>query len=467
MLVLALLGGGAAYVGTVYRGPDHTLFARALRQIDLAAVPAREGVIRHMVEDFSTYADCSRVLDPFETVDGLTGNVRIAGTSSENRGGERSVRVVAAAEESKLSRPLSQDLSRWREQGVISFWIKLGDAAQVDRIDLVLRDASGQEARLKGLANLHLPPERNQIKSDDDFPDYYFRGRQPNTKWEDFLLISGWNFVFWEITEPLAIDFSQVASYTVVIVRNTAVEQEMLCDNLRIQDGLLGDRNALGGRWYPPNGLPMYGVFDYDGPGRVRLQNVEWDQYPSNGDHVRILSREGTPEDFIMRLRFKVVSLAPKARWTPRWLKPFVKRADASPRYNTYFRLQWDFDNEYDPGHDWSGLYNGFEYSYLGLCRVYPIERYFDQGAEPDKNAEEGRMRFSLEDKRAYEIDVKVEGHNTVAEVYEIRGKFLKRVARVAYTFRKDRPKKCWPISVETTGNIQIELNAIEVAAMR
>ena len=466
---LAVLFAAAGYVASTYVLSGNTLFMREFRSIDLAMLEKREGVISHLLEDFSTYDEFSESLDQFENVDGLVSNGRIEGTSNDNYGGDRSVRLMATRRKTSVSRKLDKDLSRWQEQGVLSMWVKLCDEMQVDRIDLVLTDTEGKAAQLKGIRNLHLPREENAIKSDDDFPDHYFRGRQSGRKWEDYLLIAGWNFIFWEYTEGLPIDMGRVAAHEVIIHRNTEQPQVIQCDNMRIQDGLLADKNPLNGNWYSPNGLPQYGVFDYEEDGRVRLLNVEWEQYPSNGDHVRILSREATPEDFIARFRFKVVKLSPRlSRGYPRWLKPLLgqKRADNS-RFNTYFRLQWDFDNEYDPGHNWSGLYNSLEYEYLGLRRVYPIERYFTQGAEPDRNAREGRTRFCLKNKLEYEINVIVTGRKAVAVVYETYPHFLKKVARITYSFRKKRPEKRYPISVETTGNIQVELKYIEVVSRK
>jgi hypothetical protein len=152
--------------------------------------------------------------------------------------------------------------------------------------------------------------------------------------------------------------------------------------------------------------------------------------------------------------------------WLPRALQTWFHPAGPSPLHNTYVRLQWDFDNEYDPGHDWSGIYSSLEYGYLGLRRVYPIERYFVQGSEPDGNAHEGRTRFRPAAGRTYEFNVKVEGQRAQVVVYEIRGARCRRVARLDHTFRKPRQEKRYPIAVETTGNIQIELHSVEVVSL-
>ena len=375
--------------------PSRSFFLREIRSVDLNSLQKREGVISHLVEDFSAYDEYSESLDQFEDTRGLISNGSIEGTLPDNCGGEKSVQIVTSNRETTVSRVINKDLGRWQDHGVFTMWINLRDETVVDRIDLRLIDEDGKDVTLNGIQLVHLPRERNTLKTDDEFPDFFFRGRQALLKWEDYLLIPDWNYVFWEYAKPLPIDMGHIKAYEVRVICNTERSQPMLFDNLRIQDGLLRERNPLNGNWYSPNGLPMYGVFDYEGKGRVRLLNVKWDQYPSNGDHVRILSREATPENFLMRVRLKMVNLAPKniSAW-PRWMKSWFPAKGKNSRFNTYFRLQWDFDNAYDPGHDWSGIYNSIEYEYLGFCRVYPIERYFEQGSEPGRVPEKQRCLF-------------------------------------------------------------------------
>ena len=76
-------------------------------------------------------------------------------------------------------------------------------------------------------------------------------------------------------------------------------------------------------------------------------------------------------------------------------------------------------------------------------------------------------MSFCLKNNREYEFDVKVEGQRATTVVYEVYPHFLKKVAQLSYTFRKKRPIKRYPISIETTGNIQAELHYIEVVSLR
>ena len=469
LLVALVVLGKVGYGFSRYTLPSRSFFLHEIRSIDLESLRKQEGIISHLVEDFSTYDEYSESLDPFEDTRELLSNGSIEGTSTDNYGGERSVRIAATRKETTVSRVIHKDLSRWQDQGVLSMWLNLCDETAIDRIDLRLIDADGKDITLGGIQLVHLPRERNALQSDDDFPDYFFRGRQPLLKWEDYLLIPGWNYVFWEYAKRLPIDMGRVKAYEVRVIGNKEQSQTMLFDNLRIQDGLLKDRNPLNGHWYSPNGAPMYGVFDYEGKGRVRLLNVEWDQYPSNGDHVRILSREATPESFLMRVRFKVVKLAPKnmAAYHQRWLRSWLPAKGENSRSNTYFRLVWDFDNEYDPGHDWFGIYNSLENEYLGYYRVYPIERYFVQGAETGQGSRKSMASFGLKNNQEYEFNVKVEGQRATTVVYEVYPRFLKEVTRISYTFRMKRPAKRYPIAIETTGNIQIELHAIEVVSLR
>ena len=143
------------------------------------------------MEDFSTYDKYSKSLDQFEDTRGLLSNGSIEGTLSENCGGEKSVQIVTSNRETTVSRAINQDLGRWQDQGVLSMWLNLRDETVVDRIDLRLVDADGKDVTLKGIQIVHLPRDRNALKTDDEFPDFFFRGRQALLKWEDYLLIPG------------------------------------------------------------------------------------------------------------------------------------------------------------------------------------------------------------------------------------------------------------------------------------
>jgi hypothetical protein len=119
-----------------------------------------------------------------------------------------------------------------------------------------------------------------------------------------------------------------------------------------------------------PHGRPQYGVFEVDsvnGDGTARLVNVRQTQYLSNGDHVRMISKALSPENFILRARFTVEDLA----------------AEEDTTVNTWIRLAYDFDPTWDPGHDWFGFYASFEWKRIGLLTVRPVERFYLQDQEP------------------------------------------------------------------------------------
>ncbi len=340
----------------------------------------------------------------------------------------------------------SENLSRWQNEGVITAWTDIKDWQAIERIDLKLTDITGKSIILKGLDNIEAPRENNKIKSDDEFPDYYFNCDQALTKWEDFMLVNGRNVLFYEFDQSLDIDMSQIISWQAY-----NGDSEIIIYDVVIHDGLCKDKNSLGGFWNAPNGLPQYGIW-WTQDGNLIMKNVEQEQYPSNGDHTRILSKKDTPNDFILRTRFTVA--------TP---KNNNIESSSSVNKNTYIRIAWDFDDEYDPGHDQTFIYNTFEYGYLGLQRVYPIERYFVQGFEPLQSNLDAKKRFVFEEDQEYEIQAKIQGQSVEVEVYEVNGVTLKRVKKIVYEFDRPRLDSTYPFSIETTGNIEMILQSFEV----
>jgi len=330
-----------------------------------------------------------------------------------------------------------ENLSRWQSKGSITAWSDVEDWRNIKRVDLKLTDAEGNFAILKGLENIQAPREDNQIKSDDQFPDYTFNCQQKLTKWKDFMLVDGRNLLFYEYSQPLGVDMSRIIKWQAY-----DQDKELKVYDIVIQDGLCAKVNNLDGAWYSPNGLPQFGIWWPD-DGKLTMRNVTKKQYPSNGDHSRVLSSYKTPQNFILRTRFTVDSIG--------------------SRRNSYVRLGWDFDDQYDPGHDQTLIYASFEYSFLGLQRVYPIERYVSQGTEPDTGNQEAKTKLVFKAGKTYEIQAKVTGRKAQVEGYEIDGSKAKKVATVEYTFKKLRPVQSYPFSFETTGNIQVSLDEFEV----
>jgi len=334
-----------------------------------------------------------------------------------------------------------EDLSRWQDKGVITVWTDIADWQTIQRIDLKLTDADGNFVVLNGLENIQAPREDDQIRSDDKFSDYDFNCQQGHTKWEDFMLVYGRNLLFYEYNQSPKIDMSRIVKWQAYDDKG----KELKIYDVVIHDGLCEKVNSLNGVWYTPNGLPQYGVW-WPKDDKLIIRNVKQDQYPSNGDHGRILSSYKTPQNFISRTRFTVDSI----------------RNDQ----NGYIRLAWDFDDQYNPGQDQTLIYASLKYGFLGLQRVYPIKRYFTQGFEPTKNSQQVKTKFTFESGKTYEIQAKVAGQKTWVEVYEIEGSHTKKVAEVEYLFKKARPTQAYPFSFETTGNIQVSLDEFEVWQM-
>jgi len=346
----------------------------------------------------------------------------------------------------------SNDISRWTDNGVITAWTLIDNYEEVKRIDLVLKDSNGKEVKLNGIENLNISREANQIKLNDEFPDYTFKlcKNQSLNKWEDFMLINGKNLLFWEWNETLDLDMKNIIS-----IKALNENEEIQTFDAVVNDGLCQDINSLNGNWYSPNGLPQYGVWWVENSD-LKMVNVEQEQYPSNGDHVRIISKETTPKSFVMKVVFDVKSLPKDYRDNP-----ILKYFKETNRDNTFVRIAWDFDNVYDPGHDQTLLYLTADYNYMGLQRVYPIERYFRQGQEPPNN--EAKTSFKLKEGKTYEIDILVENQETKAIIYEVSSLFLRKKAEVEYTFKKPRPEQVYPFSIESTGNIEIALKSVHI----
>ncbi len=353
---------------------------------------------------------------------------------------------------SRILNTYPNDISKWETSGVITAWTLIDDYEKIKKVDLILRDSNGKEIRLNGIENLNISREVNEIKSNDEFLDYNLKlcKNQSLNKWEDFMLINGKNLLFWEWNETLDLDMKNI-TYIKAINEN----EEIQIFDIVIHDGLCQDINSLNGNWYSPNGLPQYGVWWAEN-SKLRMVNVKQEQYPSNGDHVRIISKEMTPENFVMKVVFEVKHLHKDYR--ENYILKYFKE---TKRDNTFVRIAWDFDNVYDPGHDQTLLFLSADYNYMGLQRVYPTERYFKQGQEPSNN--EAKTHFKLEEGKTYEVDILVENQKTKAILYEVSSLFLRKKAEVEYTFKKPRPNQSYPFSIESTGNIEIVLNSVHI----
>jgi hypothetical protein len=258
-------------------------------------------------------------------------------------------------------------------------------------------------------------------------------------------------------------DINRIASYDIIInLTSDFSEQTIKLDNLRVEDGLQGTKNPTNGNWYPPNDAPMYGIFDIDKFGGVsfmRMLNVRQTQYPSNGDHTRVLSNISTPKNFIMQIYFTLRDLPDKYQGSV-----FNHTAN---RKNTWFRVEYDFDNVYDPGHDWFGFFMSMETDSIGLVTTYPITRYFKQGQEPVTFDSNSRKHFTPETNVTYVLDLQVVGQNEKATIYKLNGEVFEKMVEVEYTFNRQRyDDKRYPISIEATGNVHADIYSVEVVKL-
>ena len=255
----------------------------------------------------------------------------------------------------------------------------------------------------------------------------------------------------------------QISWFEITIKTNSNFEkQQILLDDLRIQDGLQKEKNATGGYWYPPNNRPQYGLYDIDPLNKfydpdnlvLKLLNVRQSQYTTNGDHGRMIFRYGTPDNFSMRLRFQVTDL-PK------------NKKDLS---NTWFRVMYDFDPDYDPGHDWFGTFFSMQWNKFGLLTVIPVERQYLQDQEPANKDIDllSANKFSLRENVLYELRLVVHGQQADATIYEVKNSGLEKKSTSSYGFKRQRYgiEKRYPIALEVTGNIKAIIHEIEISEL-
>jgi len=243
------------------------------------------------------------------------------------------------------------------------------------------------------------------------------------------MLANGENMVFWEWNESIPINMNEVRVKTKYPIRDAF-----------IIEGFCRYETPTQGNWIAPHGLIQYG-FHYVENGSLFMKNVRQTQMVTNGDHTRIISNtKGTPRNFIMRVQF-----------TP-------TNVQINPTKNDYVRIAWDFENEWDAGHDQTLVYLTDEYEYFGMQRVYPIIRQKEQGYENSP-----KKSFKLKNERLYEVSVRVQGQTAKSTIYERRFGLLWEKASVEYTFETPRPTESYPFSIEATGNPNLKVDFIEI----
>ncbi len=430
-----------------------------------------DGTIKYFFEDFSEYS--SVVLADFENVQNVTssGEKVTLVTSDDHINGSRSLLITLP----KSTAPVSDEkvdvvvnkkseteinLSAWEGKGMITGWIKVPDRKNVQSIGLVLVDSEGNKRTFDTLENLQ-KNILNYYETDDAFPNLSFNSRTSAAdEWTDFWLNTGWNFLFWKNTEGAYKDTGNFNSEKVIemqFILSLQPQEEDVdinLDDIRLMSGLQKNDNPLSPNWYPPLGRPQYGIYDIDtdvdGVNSLKLLNVRQNQYLSNGDHGRMLTSGLTPNNFIWRTRFTLENMQGSKNMS-----------------NTWLRLMYDFDPEYDPGHDWFGFYSSFEYGKIGLLTVIPIQRFSAQTQEPlTKDISISESSFDLSEDEMYEVQMKVEGQIAEAWLYTVTGDDCLHLKKhITYTFNRERyADKRYPLGIEITGNVSARIYQVEIA---
>lgn len=429
-----------------------------------------DNTIKYLYENFDNYGDVfSHSLENFENLDGVTvsGNITDLHLKEENYNGEYSLAFVIKPLNNKETDYITikkdfknaLNLSRWNNVGFLTAWIKIAEREGVESVKMRIGNKDGSYREFNELLNLqtNMP---NVFNKDDIFPDIQYPvSNSSSDEWTDFYLSKGWNYLLFRTDKSYYADFGnfdnkEVVWLEAVLKFNSKMpEQKILIDDIRIQDGLQEKYNSLGGVWFPPHGRPQYGVFDVDKKDgsdySLKLLNVRQSQYPSNGDHGRFISKYASPLNFVMRARFK--------------LTDFPKNKDFT---NTWFRMMYDFDPQWDPGHDWFGAYLSLDYNKFGLITVIPIERFLIQEQEPAKeNIMLSSENFSPRKDTLYDLYLIVNGQNSKSIIYEVNGDCPKKRKEVEYEFKRQRytKEKRYPFTLEITGNIKAVFDEIEI----
>jgi hypothetical protein len=444
--------------------------AAAYRARGTTVVANADGTAHYLNETFDGYGGVNSLLvDGMETAKRLrqTGGSGQPVPNPDAMEGRRSAAVRLAEGGTPVTvrgeLPHPVDLSRWTD-GYATMWMRVADRAGISGVTVTLGDTAGATRRLALLPNLQTDYP-NFPTINDPFPDLRYPEPTYAAEWTDYQLVRGWNLLLWRMGQGTTqsgpeFNLGAVAWYEISIATTGALsDQRLLLDDLRVADGLQSAANPVGGAWHPPLGMPQYGVFDVSPVGSatsgdyaLHLLNVRQSQYPSNGDHGRMLSAYGTPMNFAFRTRFSLDRLG-----------------KGGSLDNTWLRVLYDFDPDYDPGHDWYGGYLSLDYQRAGLLTVIPLERFSTQAQEPKQTGRitSYRKAFEPEAGAVYEYDMTVRGQRTTVTIYQVRGGRLYRMVDVAYTF--DRPRrtdKRFPFGLEITGNVNATIYSVELVEL-
>lgn len=427
-----------------------------------------DDTMHYVYENFDGQKDYSRVLEQFESLLSLNIDKNISDISLNNKekiNGNNALAVYIKQSEvkdnefvikSNFDSPIN--LKRWDNNGFISGWIKIENRNDITGINIKIGDEFGNYREFKTLLNLQIGIP-NFFNENDIYPDIKYPIRNSiSDEWTDFWLNNGWNYLLWRTDREFykdvgIVDIEHIKWLEITLLLNKKISSQtnILLDDFRIQDGLQKDANPISNFWYPPHGRPQYGIFDVDeinyGDYVLKLLNVRQTQYPSNGDHGRMITKSNTPLNFTMRVKFKLVD--------------FIK----NEQDNTWLRIMYDFDPIWDPGHDWFGVYQSLEWDKFGLITVIPIERFLLQEQEPKKeNINLSSKNYSIDENKMYEVNLTVKGQTANATLYSVGNNCLKIKKSVTYEFlRKRYDVKRYPISIEITGNTKAIIYEVEI----
>ncbi|MBI3638926.1 MAG: hypothetical protein HY223_01270 [Thaumarchaeota archaeon] len=449
------------------------------------------GNILYLHDNFTKYAENQKIIDDFENPEAwsINGTHDLLQPSDEYYGGSGALFYSVTSHQSDitLSRQFenAQNLTRWSNSGYITMWLKVDDARDIDAVNLSLEDNLGNMRQYHPVLNPH-PSSNNTFGNDLGYSDISFQYGDPKTEqWTDFLLAPGWNLLFWRTD-----DFKDIGDVNISKIQKIYLEidfnanitkQKLIFDDLRIQDGLQKTSNPTHGMWYPPHGRPQYGVYDIDkipnsqNDYELRLLNVRNTQYITNGDHARMISEAPVPMDFAAKIKFTLIQLGaaseqkkisfPFSKYIP---TSWLEQNQINERNNTYFRVTYDFEPDWDPGHDWFGAYISLEYNKFGLNAVWPITRSILQDQEPKKGDATTTNDFAPLNNVEYEMDLVVQGQQTSATIYEVNGDCLTPQASVGYVFHHTRhgTDLRYPIAIESTGNMRSIIHEVEIVSL-
>lgn len=470
--------------GTFNQKTKNSMLVRDLSGQGSSIYVAKNGTMAYLYDDFSRYVKNQLILDEFGNpsswrVNGDTGKLY---STNMFYGGNSAAAYDLKAPSSRImlskDLPASLNLTRWQNSGYITMWINIENSNTIDSIGITLGDKDGNTRQYTPLENVHTSTP-NTFRDDKEYPDLIYPEGNPQTeRWVDYQLAKGWNFVPWRadnFTDYGHVNMAEISKITIQVGlnRQNQTSQQIVFDDLRIQDGLQKDSNPTRGVWFPPHGRPQYGVYDIDKIGKsaeLRLLNVRNTQYPSNGDHGRMITSAPVPKDFALKVQFQFVDLK-EPESTITIPAPFHMKSPKIPlnvglRNNTYFRVTYDFEPDYDPGHDWFGAYLSLEYNKLGLVSVWPIERNVLQDQEPKAGSQIASTDFTAVSNVKYEMDMIVRGQLAYVEIYELDGNCLSEKAAMMYTFEHPRHEQRYPLAIESTGNMLTRIHEVEIVSL-